>query len=221
MVGPRTTPMADMSMHADEDTGHRGAHGTGFAIVTPDGTVGAPDRVAMRRGIVTVLVGSVCVAAAAGGLVAWDGRATRSAFPAPWWVAILIAAGYVIAERHVFHVEYRREAMSFSLSEVPTIFSRIAFLGPIVAIAMRVAGSVAVMTWSRRSPAYKVVLNSSLFAFETAWAITVTRALTDAAMSHPGGSWSPLPSGSRARRCSARSSCRSPSRRSRAERCHA
>jgi diguanylate cyclase (GGDEF)-like protein len=78
----------------------------------------------------------------------------------------------------VFHVEYRREAMSFSLSEVPTMFA-IAFLGPIVAIAVRVVGSIAVIAWNRRPPVYKVVLNASLFAFEMAWAITITHALTE------------------------------------------
>ena len=104
--------------------------------MTGEQAVAGPDPVAMRRGIAAVLAASACVAAAAGGLIVWAGRATESTFPAPWWVAILIAVGYVIAEGHVFHVEYRREAMSFSLSEVPTMFA-IAFLGPIVAIAVR------------------------------------------------------------------------------------
>ena len=40
-----------------------------------------------------------------------------SSRPAPWWVVPLIAIAFAVAEKTVFHFEFRREAISFSLSE--------------------------------------------------------------------------------------------------------
>lgn len=99
-------------------------------------------------------------------------------FGGSWWLGFPIAVGYLVAERLLFHIEFRREAISFSLSEVPTIFA-IAFLGPIPAIAVRVGASVVGIYLGARPPAIKSVFNAALFAFETALAFAIVRQLID------------------------------------------
>ena len=94
----------------------------------------------------------------------------------PWWTAVLITCGFAVAERAVFHVEHRREAITVSISEVPTLFALL-FLDLRVAIAARIVGGM-VSVWSgRRPPMYKLLFNVGLFAFETAIAGLVIRAL--------------------------------------------
>lgn len=99
-------------------------------------------------------------------------------FPGSWWLVFPIAVGYLIADRLMFHIEFRREAISFSLSEVPTIFA-IAFLGPVPAIAVRVGASLVSACVGARPPAIKSVFNAALFAFETAIAFAIVRQLVD------------------------------------------
>jgi diguanylate cyclase (GGDEF)-like protein len=99
------------------------------------------------------------------------GRATRSS---PWWVIPLLAVAFGVAERTVFHFEFRREAISFSLSEVPTAFALL-YLAPGPAIAARIIGSMAIISLQWRSRYYKLLFNASLFAFETAIAYHVVR----------------------------------------------
>ena len=71
-------------------------------------------------------VARVCALATLVGLAAVVATVTlpdvsQSTRPAPWWVLPLIAVGFGVAERTVFHFEFRREAISFSLSEVPIV----------------------------------------------------------------------------------------------------
>ena len=65
---------------------------------------------------------------------------------AGWWMVPLIAAGYALAERTVFHFEFRREAISFSISEVPTVFALV-YLAPGPAIAARLVGSLLIIAF--------------------------------------------------------------------------
>lgn len=95
------------------------------------------------------------------------------------WTAVLVAVGYALAERFVFHIEYRREAMSFSMSEVPSALALV-FLGPLPAILIRVivCGLVIRLAW--KSPPFKLFFNAALFAFELALAYTIVGALVGA-----------------------------------------
>ena len=128
----------------------------------------APSVVARISGITTVLA----VAATAVVLVLPDPlHGWRST---PWWVIPLVALAFGLAERTVFHFEFRREAMSFSLSEVPTAFALL-YLAPGPAIAARIIGSLAVISFQWRSRYYKLLFNAALFAFETSTAYLVVR----------------------------------------------
>ena len=92
----------------------------------------------------------------------------------PWWVIPIVAVVFGVAERTVFHFEFRREAISFSLSEVPTAFALL-YLAPGPAIIARVVGSLAIISFQWRSRYYKLLFNAALFAFETSIAYLVVR----------------------------------------------
>ncbi|MEN9644793.1 MAG: hypothetical protein RL238_1462 [Actinomycetota bacterium] len=93
-----------------------------------------------------------------------------------WWLVVLIAAGYALAERTVFHFEFRREAISFSISEVPTVFALV-YLAPGPAVAARLVGSLVIIAFQWRSKFYKLLFNASLFALELGIAYQVTQRL--------------------------------------------
>jgi diguanylate cyclase (GGDEF)-like protein len=101
--------------------------------------------------------------------VVWAPNGTAQLRAAPWWVAIVVAAGFTLAERAVFHIEHRREALTVSLSEVPTFFALV-FLDLRVAVVVRLVAGFVPIWWERRPPFHKLLFNASLFVFETAGA---------------------------------------------------
>ena len=129
-----------------------------------------------REGIVRVSALTAALAVVAAGLLLWCDCVTGTALPARWWIAIAIGAGFGLAERFVFHIEYRREAISVSLSEVPSVFA-LAFLAPAVAIPVRVICSVGLIWVMYRPKPYKLVFNAALFTFEAALAFVIARAI--------------------------------------------
>ncbi len=134
-------------------------------------------RADARRAIAKVVQLSIFLMLVAAIFVTISGDATSAMLPAPWWVAVAIAVLYGLTECYPFHVEYRREAMSHTFSELPTVFA-LAFLGPVVAILARSIGSMLVMVF-RRPKAYKSFFNIGLFSFETALAFAVVRYVVD------------------------------------------
>ena len=99
---------------------------------------------------------------------------TSSTRPAPWWVLPLVAVAFAVAEKAVFHFEFRREAISFSLSEVPTAFALV-YLAPGPAIAARILGSLAVISFQWRKRYFKLFFNAAVFALEMAIAYQIVR----------------------------------------------
>lgn len=131
-----------------------------------------------RCNALVVLVSAAMVSAAAV-MLAWSGGFTGSFVDGPWWTALVVLVMYAVAERTVLMLEYRSEALAFSLSEIPTVVALI-FLGPAVAIGVRVVGATFTILL-RRSSTYKVIFNVSLFFFETAIAYVLVRAAVDPA----------------------------------------
>ena len=134
----------------------------------------AATALASRSAVRRVLLLACVLAGGAAAFTAVCMCVTEALRPAPWWIAFVIAAGFAVAERYVFHIEYRSNAISFSLSEVPTAFALV-FLGPIVAIVVRVVGSLAGIAFTARPARYKLVFNAALFAFEIAFAAWFVR----------------------------------------------
>lgn len=86
--------------------------------------------------------------------------------PWPWWTALIIAAAFSAADALVFHVEYRREAISYTLTEVPTAFALV-FLGLGPAMLAQTLGTLFVLVFVWRSAWYKIWFNLGLYAFLT------------------------------------------------------
>lgn len=106
------------------------------------------------------------------GLALRNGSPLSSRFDSYWWLVFVIGVGYALSERFSFVVEFRREEMSFSMSEVPTIFA-LAFLGPGPAILVRTAAFLLIVVLrSGNTAKMKLAFNTSLFAFETAACFT-------------------------------------------------
>ena len=128
-----------------------------------------------ERRVVTricVLAGVVTLVAAAAAFFIPD--FTDTAMPSSWLVIPFVAAGFAVAEATVFHFEFRREAISFSLSEVPTAYALL-FLAPGPAMGARVVGGLLAIVITRRSKWYKLLFNASLFAAETVLSFHIMR----------------------------------------------
>ncbi len=91
---------------------------------------------------------------------------------AGWVMLVAVAVGFAVAEVTVFHFQFRREAIAFSLSEVPLAVSLV-FLTPSVALSVRLGVSFIVLLLYRRPAAHKLTFNISLFAVELATAYLI------------------------------------------------
>ncbi|MEM8618591.1 MAG: bifunctional diguanylate cyclase/phosphodiesterase [Actinomycetota bacterium] len=89
-----------------------------------------------------------------------------------WLIVVAVALGFAVAEVTVFHFQFRREAIAFSLSEVPLAVSLV-FLTPPVALSVRLAVSFVVLVVYRRPAAHKLIFNTGLFAVELATAYLI------------------------------------------------
>src|SRR5262249_34563816 len=87
-------------------------------------------------------------------------------FSIPWW---LLAVGFYLAETNVVHLEFRRQAHTFSLSEIPFVLGLV-FVNPAGFVAAAVVGS-AVGLLVRRQPLIKFSFNLSHFALEAIVAV--------------------------------------------------
>ena len=78
----------------------------------------------------------------------------------PWWG---LAIGFLVAERCVVHLQFRRSAHSFSLGDVPLVFGLLFATGGDL-VAGAVIGSAATLVIERRLAPVKLVFNLAQFA---------------------------------------------------------
>ncbi|MEM9749106.1 MAG: EAL domain-containing protein [Actinomycetota bacterium] len=102
------------------------------------------------------------------------GQAYRDA---PDFFPLVVAGLFAFSLLAVFHVEFRREALTFSLSEVPIMLALV-YISPVYGVLARLGGSLVWAMWRRVTP-FKLVFNLSTFAFELAVAHAVMRAIVD------------------------------------------
>jgi diguanylate cyclase (GGDEF)-like protein len=98
--------------------------------------------------------------------------------PEPWWVALVIGGCFIAGEQLMLHVEYRREALTLTLTEVPTALC-LMFLDLRTALLVRVATSVIVFMLVIGQRYVKVLYNLGLQVFSLATGFTVFHALVD------------------------------------------
>ena len=98
-----------------------------------------------------------------------------------WWLAL----GFLVAERCVVHLEFNRNAHSFSLGDVPLVFGLVLASGSDLVIAA-VVGPALTLLLDRRLPPIKLVFNLGQFALSVCLATLITYWLAPA-----GTEWGP------------------------------
>ncbi len=151
------------------------------------GTPPRPGRVLGRLRALTgtqkvwLLIAATLPATAVVAIVADRLSHPEPAYHIPWPALALL---FYLAELAVVHYQFRRDAHSFSMSEVPLI-AGLFFMEPIPLILAQAAGTLVVLTVHRRLPAVKVGFNLTQFALQTGAAALVFRLVV--AMGEPLG----------------------------------
>lgn len=99
-----------------------------------------------------------------------------------WW---MLAPMVYLSELTVVHWRFRREAHSFSMSELPLV-AGLFFASPLELIVAQLVGNAAALAFNRRQPIIKFAFNLSQFSLQTAIAIGVFRMVIGAG---PADSW--------------------------------
>lgn len=86
--------------------------------------------------------------------------------------APLLALGFGTTLLTYFRIEFRGNAILFSLSEIPLIFALV-YLDPITGLTCRLVASLAIFALVKRSPVHKVLFNLALFGLETSVAYLI------------------------------------------------
>src|SRR3954453_14017613 len=86
-----------------------------------------------------------------------------------WWLAL----GFLIGERCVVHLEFSRNAHSFSLGDVPLVFGPVPATGNDLVIAA-VVGPALTLLLDRRLPPIKLAFNLGQFALSVCLATLIT-----------------------------------------------
>jgi diguanylate cyclase (GGDEF)-like protein len=139
------------------------------------------------RGAARVWPLAGCLAGVAAALYVTQitGFGTVSApFELPWWSLVI---AFALVDACMVHLQFRREAHSFTLAEIPLTFG-LFFVGPAVLIPARLAGGLLALALVRRQRPVKLAFNLSLFALEGCLAVTLFHLLT----TRPGLSWTNL-----------------------------
>ncbi|WP_051063468.1 bifunctional diguanylate cyclase/phosphodiesterase [Ilumatobacter nonamiensis] len=92
------------------------------------------------------------------------------------WTQVILSVAFGATLLTVFRIEFRGNAILFSLSEIPMIFALV-YLDPVAGVVARLAASAVVFGVVKRPPLYKQLFNLAMFTFETALAYMVMREL--------------------------------------------
>ncbi len=104
-------------------------------------------------------------------LWAHDAPAPMSGVAIPWW---LLAGVFCVMEISVVHIQLRRDAHSFSLSEIPLVIG-LMFVEPRVLIAAQLIGAGIALGVHRRQSPLKLVFNLAHFTLEAGLATLAFR----------------------------------------------
>ena len=142
---------------------------------SPDGpgvsalTIRRPGRRGDRAIGIWVLNGVIVALAAIIGAVA-VARGPRSlGFDVPW---LALVVGFYLAELLIVHLQFRKDAHTFSMSEIPMLIG-VAAAGPVALISAQSAGSLAALTIHRHQRPVKLVFNLGQLALQSAVAYLV------------------------------------------------
>ena len=131
----------------------------------------------------------IAATAAAAFLLYWGSLRTAEGFgaamPLPWWA---LAALFYVAERHLVDLEFRRDAHSFSLGEIPLVLG-LFLCSPAGLLLAQVLGLGAALL-HRRLPLPKLLFNLSTAALGVGIASTLMHAFPGLDASFGPSAWS-------------------------------
>jgi diguanylate cyclase (GGDEF)-like protein len=140
-----------------------------------NGRVGfAPRRSRLNRQTVEVVALSIILAGVASLTIGFLPDIGDSLRPSGTWAGLVIALGFATTLLTVVRIEFRGNAILFSLSEIPLAFA-VVFLDPVLGTLCRVVASGLVFALVKKPPIHKQFFNLSLFAFETSVAYAAIR----------------------------------------------
>jgi diguanylate cyclase (GGDEF)-like protein len=132
-----------------------------------------------RRPEVQIVALIVALIAACVACVALSPHGGSTIEPGGWWAVPVVLLAFGLAELTIFHVEFRREGISFSMNELPMAFALV-FVSPLAAVLLRLPLSAPVLMAARGNRGSKLVFNLALFAFETSFAVLMFRLMIEA-----------------------------------------
>src|SRR5918992_666754 len=106
-------------------------------------------------------------------LVVRDLQPPPAPFRLPWWA---LAGLFTVAEMSVIHFQFRREAHSFSLGEIPTVLG-LFFAAPTDLVIGQLVGATLALIVHRRQSPVKIAFNTAHFVLGTSLAIVIFNAV--------------------------------------------
>jgi diguanylate cyclase (GGDEF)-like protein len=160
---------------------------TTSAVEAPGEAASASNRSEGHTALIRTMALAGGLGATAVVLIATDIRFMTAPNPGwlPWW---LLAILFALAEVLVFHIEVRRDAITFSLSELPLTLALL-FASPIALLVGRLIGEAAILTLRERQQPRKILTNLAVFLAETTTALVVFHALPGSHDIHSAGTW--------------------------------
>ena len=110
---------------------------------------------------------------------------THPPFHFEWWS---LAIGFCLAEIFVVHVEFRRDAHSVSLSEIPLVLG-LFFAAPAQLALAQFVGAGVALVLHRRQSLLKLTFNLGHFFVETCLAVLIFHSLANLDHAPAGGEW--------------------------------
>jgi len=150
------------------------------------GLVGLGKAITLGNGPIWVLTGTLLTAAL--GLyvtVVHDISAPAGPITLPWWV---LATGFFLAEVAVVNYDFRREAHSFSMSELPLVFGLFFSTAEDLVIGT-VAGAAAALIVHRRQTGMKLLFNLAHFSLGACLAVIIFASVAGEPRSFTSSSW--------------------------------
>jgi diguanylate cyclase (GGDEF)-like protein len=126
------------------------------------------------RGTTKVWILTVAIAVAAVFLYAAGVRRLPTLAQGDWLPLPILAGLFYLAELTVVHFRFRRDAHSFSLSEVPLVLG-LFFATPWALVPAQLIGATLALTVHRRQPFLKLAFNLGQFALQGSLAVLVFR----------------------------------------------
>ncbi|MBT8215364.1 MAG: EAL domain-containing protein [Acidimicrobiia bacterium] len=102
-----------------------------------------------------------------------------------WWA---LAPMVYVSELTVVHLRYRRDAHSFSMSELPLV-AGLFFASPLELIAAQLIGNTLALAINRRQPLIKLSFNVAQFTLQAALAVVVFRSVVSAGAPESWAGW--------------------------------